>query len=230
MSNLAEKRIEDSIRRRIKCLADERKVALSAIALKSGVDQGAVKALYEQDGITKKRISGKTAEKLEAGLDAMERSLGMVKRCSSCGTVLPYGRFYTDKNSKDGLRARCKQCFKEEARERERKDKATKGAKSMNNNTEKAMTAEIVRRVKREDKPQVESKYMAPYFGITPKQLDEVRKGQWDKLLLTPKEPKRADSVLEAVESLRGEIACLRREIETVMVEMGLDVKHGDAE
>ena len=221
--NLADKRREDSIRRRIRALADDRKVALSAIALKARVDQGTVKALYAQEGVKKQRISTATADKIEKALDEQERALGMVKKCTKCGRELPVGMFSRHKSSPDGLQYSCKECHSKSYSE-------SKGRKAeMNNNSEKAMTAEIVRKVKSEDKREVESKFMAPYFGITPKQLDEVRKGQWDSLLLTPKQPKRADSVLEAVEMLRGEVAGLRREIESVMLELGIEAKEDAA-
>ena len=66
---------------------------------------------------------------------------------------------------------------------------------------------------------------MAPYFGITPKQLDEIRKGQWNNLLYTPKKPEPANTVLASVESLRAEVAGLRREIEAVLIELGIEIK-----
>lgn len=230
---LADKQREDAIRRRIRALADERKVALSAIALKAGVEQDAVKALYRQEGVKKKRVSEVTAAKLEKGLDEQERALGMVKRCGKCGRTLPFGAFSVDRHKRDGMAAKCRDCNRaanKEWRDKKKSDGKKNDGKeeTVNNNTENAMTAEIVRRVKAEDKRDVESKFMAPYFGLTPKQLDEVRKGIWDKLLLTPSEPKRADTVLEAVERLRCEVAALRREVETVMVEMGVDVKVGE--
>ena len=220
--NLVDKKREDGIRRRIRRLMDDRKVAASAIAMKARVEVGTIRALYEQDGVSKFRITEPNAAKIEAALDEQEAALGMVKRCGSCGRKLPVGRFSANKSRKDGLQSCCKECQTRQVTESKRKRR--EGAK-VNNNTENAMTADIVRKVKAEDKRDVESKFMAPYFGLTPKQLDEVRKGLWDKLLLTPSVPKRADSVLEAVENLRGEVAALRREVETVMMELGVDVK-----
>lgn len=35
------------------------------------------------------------------------------KVCKECGKELPLSQFYTDKSSKDGYRARCKACYKE---------------------------------------------------------------------------------------------------------------------
>ena len=218
-----EKTREDSIRFRLRRLADERKVALSAIAMKARVEVGTIKALYAQEGVSKLRITEANAKKIEQALDEQERALGMVKRCSKCGKTLPVGHFSRNKARRDGLQGFCKKCA--QVAEKESRAKKRKKESTVNNNTEKAMTAEIVRTVKAEDKRDVESKFMAPYFGITPKQLDEVRKGIWDKLLLTPKAPKRADSVLEAVEMLRGEVAELRREVESVLIELGADVK-----
>ena len=221
---LVDKNREDAIRKRIRRLVDERNVAVSAIALKSGVEQGTVKALYAQEGVKKQRISDVTATKVEHGLDEQEKALGMVKRCCKCGKTLPVGRFGMNKTKRDGLQSECKECLNAIIAESRRRNKDKKKEKHMNNNTEKAMTAEIVRKVKAEDKPDVESKFMAPYFAISVKQLDEVRSGSWDSLLLTPKVPKRADSVLEAVELLRGEVAGLRREVEAVMVELGIEI------
>ena len=220
MVKLAEKVCEDNIRQRIRRLADERKVALSAIAMKAKVEVGTIRALYEQDGVSKLRITEANAKKIELALDEQERALGMVKRCGKCGKTLPVGQFSRNRARRDGLQGFCKKCARVAEKESKRKKEGT-----VNNNTEKAITAEIVRRVKAEDKREYESKFMASYFGITPKQLDEVRKGVWDKLLLTPSVPKRADSVLEAVELLRKEAAELRREVESVMVELGVDVK-----
>lgn len=219
--DLAGKRREDAIRRRIRELVDGRKVAISAIALKARVDQGTVKAVYENSGPKKQGIMAATAGKLEAGLDEQERALGMVKRCGTCGRELPVGRFSANRCADDGLQSQCKECVSAAYRKRS----GGKGAEKVNDYTKRNIDADIVRKVKAEDKRDVESKYMAPYFGLEPKQLDEIRRGIWDKLLLTPMVPKRADSVLEAVELLRGEVALLRREVESVMMELGVDVK-----
>lgn len=223
--NISERKRVAAIGKRIRRLHDGKGVALSAIAMKSGVEQGTVKALYEQKEFSKRTIAESTAAKMEKGLDAQERALGMVKRCAKCGRELPYGQFHNDKCAKDGMRSACKECLKQAKKGPKKGSRQEREEKAVNNNTETAMTAEIVRRVREEDKRDVESKFMAPYFGITPKQLDEVRKGIWDKLLLTKKEPKRADTVLEAVEMLRGEVASLRREVEAVMLELGIEVK-----
>ena len=220
--NVCSKKREDFIRKRIRRLVDERGIALSAIALRANIEQGTVKALYEQQGISKQKVVDKTAEKLEKALDSIEMSQGMVKRCTSCGRELPFGKFHSHAQKHDGLNSVCKECRKKEYK---KAGMAEKKERVVNNNSETAVTAAIVQRVKDEDKRDVESKYMAPYFKLTPKQLDEIRKGLWDKLLLTPKKPERADSVLSAVEALRGEVAELRREVEMVMLELGIEVK-----
>ena len=224
---ITDKKREEAIRSRVHRLVDDHKVALSAIALRSGVEQGAVKALYNQNGVEKRKISEATAKKLDDGMDAIEAGLGLVKRCAACGKELPFGMFHADRNQKDGLRSACKECTKAQvkARKTRKQGKTAQEEDKMNNNTENAITAETVRKVKAEDKREVESKFMAPYFKLTPKQLDEIRKGMWDKLLLTPEKPKRADSVLSAVEALRDEIAGLRREVEAVMIELGCEMK-----
>ena len=221
--NLADKKREDAIRRRIRVLVDERKVALSAIALKARVDQGTVKAIYDNSGPKKQGIMEATAGKLEAGLDEQEKALGMVKKCGHCGRTLPVGRFSVKNAAADGLQSQCKECVREAQRKTAGQQKGRKERK-VNDYTKANVDADMVRKVKAEDKRDVESKYMAPYFGLTPKQLDEIRRGIWDKLLLTPKVPKRAGSVLEAVELLRGEVAQLRREVESVMMELGVEV------
>ena len=95
----------------------------------------------------------------------------------------------------------------------------------MNNNKEKAITKEIVQKVKEEDQKSVQSKYMAPYFGVTPSQLDEIRTGKWDKLLEFPKKPKRADTVLEAVELLREELFEMKSVIKLLLDELGVESK-----
>lgn len=215
--NLADRRRVDRIQKRIKRIVDGRKVAISAIAVKAHVDNGTVKAVYERNGHAKQTISTRTAGKLESGLDELERSMGMVKTCARCGKELPVGRFNSHSSSSDGLQSYCIECHKEY----KRKAKETK----VNNNKENAITAETVRRVREEDKRDVESKFMAPYFSITPKQLDEIRRGTWDKLLYATDKPKRANTVLEAVESLRDEVAQLRTEVRAVMVELGIEVR-----
>lgn len=215
MTRLSDEKKEAFTRKRIRRLVDDRGIALSAIAIRAGVENGTVRALYEQEGHCKKRVRVSNIAKLGKALDTLETSLGMVRRCSRCGRELPYGMFHFKHDNPNGINTICRDC------------KSSKGGK-LNNNTQNAMTAEIVRRVKSEDKRDVESKFMAPYFGITPKQLEEVRKGQWDKLLLTPSEPKRADSVLESVENMRKELAALRREVQAVLVELGVDVAKVD--
>ena len=219
---LSDKARQDRIRKRIRFLVDERKVALSAIAVKAKVETGTVRALYEQQGVSKQRVSEQNARKIEAALDEQEVALGMVKRCVKCGKTLPVGMFNANRTTKDGLQSYCRECQRGISKKTPKKRRDERGGQ-MNNNTETAITAEIVRRVKDEDKRDVESKFMAPYFGLKPKQLDEIRKGLWDKLLFTPSVPKRADSVLEAVELMRKEVAELRREVEAVMVELGVE-------
>ena len=226
MSELSDKKLEEFTRKRIKRLVDEKGVALSAIALKAHVEQGTVKALYEQEGHSKKRVLDHNIGKLDRAMDEIERSLGMVRKCTGCGKELPYGRFHFAKAKRLGITEKCRACAKSQAKNRK---SGAKEKKSMNNNTERAMTAEIVKKVKEEDKKEVESKFMAPYFGITPKQLDEVRRGVWDKLLLTPKTPQKAESVLAAVEMLRAEVAGLRREVQSVLIEMGVEMKEVDS-
>lgn len=218
---LADKKREEAIRKRIHALADGKKVALSAIGLKSGVEQGTVKALYDQKGHEKRTISVVTASKLEKGLDELEKSAGMVKKCSRCGKELPYGQFWANNGKKDGLQSECKDCMRVIIA----KSKEKKREKPVNDYKDKPVTAEIVKKVKAEDKKDVESKFMAPYFGISPKQLDEVRRGQWDSLLFKVKTPEPATSVQSAVEALRMEIADMHTALNVLMHEMGCEVK-----
>ncbi len=214
--NITEKKRVKAICVRIHRLIDDNGLSTSASTMRSGVEKGTVKALYEQKEFEKRTIAETTARKLDKGLDDCERSIGLVKRCNKCGNELPIGRFYANRRTGDGLDTICKECSKSHGKE--------KGVAKVNNNTETAMTAEIVRRVKNEDKKDVESKFMAPYFGITPKQLDEVRRGTWDRLLYEPKQPKRADSVLASVEALRSEVSELRSEVRKALVSMGVDL------
>lgn len=230
MTVLADKMHEKTIIDRIKRLVDEgnkvEKVSINAIAMACGVEKSVIYNLYNNNS-NKKRITEQNRKKISAGLDKLEIKLKMTKVCGTCGQELPVGQFSRCKSSKDGLYYQCKKC-KESRRQavKEAKKEQNKGVeKPMNNNKDVAITAEIVRRVKAEDKLQVESKFMAPYFGITPKQLDEIRMKQWDSLLLTPKVPEKAESVLASVEALRGEVASLRREVQAVLIELGVEVK-----
>ena len=215
MATLVKTITEKRIRQRIDDLVNEHGVALSAIALRSKVPQKTIEVLYNQKKPTKSKITKANAEKIENGLDAIEMSLGLSMRCSKCGIVKPLGRFYKNKSKPNGKADWCIPCSSKRNRE----------YKKMNNNKDQAITAEIVKRVKEEDKRDIESKFMAPYFGIAPKQLDEIRRGIWDKLLVSPRQPKKAGTALEAIELLRAEQAELRREIEFIMLDMGIDVE-----
>lgn len=62
---------------------------------------------------------------------------------------------------------------------------------------------------------------LAPYFGITPKQLEAIRKGEWDSLLYKKEPPKPAVDVKNAVEALCMEIADMHSALNRLMAEIG---------
>ena len=225
MSDFLRKDIVERLSRRVRNLVDNHNVALSAIALKACLRQDIVKSIYEPSNASKKNIFESTGKKIDEACDEIETSKNLVKACSKCGITYPIGRFHRRSSAKDGHSSVCPACKLKYKRQKKQEDKEKAG--SMNLGKDVAITKEIVQKVKAEDKSDVESKYMAAYFGIKPAQLDEIRRGVWDKLLLTPKEPKRADTVLASVEELRKEVALLRREIEAVLIEFGINV--GDA-
>lgn len=231
MTTICEKNREQMIIKRIRRLINEggpvKKTSLVTIAMNSCVEKHTVKSLYEDKPTRKASISEPTAKKLEIGLDKTEIDVGLVKHCPTCNKDLPLGQFHFSKTYPDGTYYQCRECKKKHRRQQQtqKKTERAEGKRKMNNGKEKAITAEIVKRVMDEDKRDVESKFMAPYFGITPKQLDEIRKGQWNNLLYTPKKPEPANTVLASVESLRAEVAGLRREIEAVLIELGIEIK-----
>lgn len=236
--NLASRERQKVIRFRMGRLVEDHGVALSAIAGKSNVDLTTVKNVYCSEN-RRKRIHEKNAEKLEKGLLALEGERGIVKRCRKCGRELPLSSFYVDRRAKDGLLGACKECYVKGKEERDRKGKnpapqvekelvptGSDGGNAgredgMNNYSEVALTKEIVKRVKAEDQPEVEPKYMAKWFGISEKQMVEIREGKHDSLLKCSKKPKPAESVHASVEALRGEVAALRNEVQTLILELG---------
>lgn len=188
------------------------------IAAECGVNWG----LFQRylDGTSNKRMLELTAKKLAAWLDAHDEYMPKdMKRCTKCGKVKPLTEYYKDKTKASGYESKCSECAKEYQRDHKRRRQMA------NNNTEKAMTAEIVRKVKAEDNPDMPPAMLAPYFGITPKQLEAVRKGEWDSLLYTKEPPKPAVDVKNAVEALRVEIADMHSALNRLMAEMGCEMR-----
>ena len=157
------------------------------------------------DGTSNKRMLVKTAKNLVDWINAHDEHMPKdIKRCSKCGRVKPISAFYKNTSKKDGHQAWCKTCTKEHIK--------------------KAITAEIVNKVKAEDNPDVSSAMLAPYFGITPKQFDAIRNGEWDSILYKKEPPKPATDVKNAVEALRVEIADMHSLLNRLMAEMCVTV------
>lgn len=174
------------------------------------------------NGTSNKRMLVKTAKNLVDWINAHDEHMPKDrKRCSRCGKVKKLSQFYQNKHSKDKRRSECIDCNKEMQK---LSKKNNEGDSMANNNTEIAITAEIVKKVKAEDNPDVSSAMLAPYFGITPKQLDAIRNGEWDSILYKKEQPKPATDVKNAVEALRVEIADMHSLLNRLMVEMGVSV------
>ncbi len=192
------------------------------IAAECGINWGLFQ--HYLNGTSNRRMLELTAKKLMTWVGSHDEYMPKGwKKCSRCGNPKPLSEFYKATGKKDGRRSECKGCSKKEQNNRNKERR-----KSMaNNNTEKAMTAEIVKKVKAEDNPDVSSAMLAPYFGITPKQLESVRKGEWDSLLYRKEPPKPAVDVKNAVEELRVEIADMHSTLNRLMAEMGISEKVG---
>lgn len=163
------------------------------------------------------QISVLQYNRMTAWLDSHEYGL---KKCLKCGRELPLDSFNKHARRPDGHQDYCRECAAESKKEWRQKHKESEG--SMAN-----IAASVVRKVKEEDKPEYESKFMAAYFGINPEQLDEIRAGKWDKLLLT-EPPKPADTLKDAVEQLRIELAETKNLVEKALLSAGFEIP-GDA-
>lgn len=187
------------------------------IAAECGVNWGLFQ--HYLDGTSNKRMLVKTFKELTAWLNMHDEHMPKdMKRCTICGKVKPLSEFYKNAGKKDGRRANCSECSRRYQREHKKGKEISNMA---NNNTEVAMTAEIVKKVKAEDNTSVSSTMLAPYFGITPKQLEAIRKGEWDSLLYKKEPPKPAVDVKNAVEALRMEIADMHYALNRLMAEIG---------
>ena len=180
---------------------------------------------HYMDGTSNKRMLVKTAKNLTEWLNTHSKYKPKdVKRCRNCGKIKPLSEFDADARTKDGKRTVCATCVKvlSATAKAVSDDVKKKGDDMSNNNTEVAITAELVKKVKAEDNPDVSSVMLAPYFGITPKQLDAIRNGEWDSILYKKEQPKPATDVKNAVEALRVEIADMHSLLNRLMVEMGV--------
>ena len=192
------------------------------IAAECGVNWGLFQ--HYMSGNSDRRMLELTAKKLTSWLDAHDEYMpDDYRRCTKCGAVKPVAEFYKDSNKASGHRAYCAECARKYQRryQMERTKRKKEEMRMANNNTEVAMTAEIVKKIKDEDKSDVNAAMLAPYFGITPKQLEAVRRGEWDSLLYRKEPPKPATDVKNAVEMLRVEIADMHTALNRLLVEMG---------
>lgn len=185
------------------------------MAAECGINWGMFQHILNKSN--NKKILAITARKLERWLDRHDEYMpDEWKRCTKCGKVKPLADFYRDSSRSSGRRPACAECTKLIAnKNKEKKENMS------NNNTETAITEEIVKKVKAEDKSDVPSSMLAPYFGITQKQLESIRNGDWDNLLYKKEEPKPATSAKEAVEALRMEIADMHTALNRMLMEMG---------
>lgn len=213
--NIVDVNREKELMKLVKAYVDKGAPA-RVIAAECGVNWGLFQ--HYLDGTSSKRMLEQTYKKLTKWIDEHDEYMPKdAKRCSMCGKVKLLSDFHKDRWKPDGHRSECASCFKE------KKAKRRKGEKidMANNNTEPAITAEIVKNVKAEDNQDVPSAMLAPYFGITPKQLDAIRNGEWDSLLYKKEPPKPAIDVKNAVEALRVEIADMHSSLNRLMAEMG---------
>lgn len=188
---------KDRIRNRIERLVKSKGVELSAVAADAGVETGTVQALYDNRS-SEVTMTVQEVKRLSDALDRLETRNGLVFRCADCGEVKPMGRFYMHKKAKNGIDTTCIECRKKKGGKKKDMKKGT---------MQGTVTADIVRRVKSEDKREVESKFMAPYFGIQPAQLDDIRRGKYDNLMFAPKSNQQ-----DAINALRDELHEMRAE------------------
>lgn len=196
-----------------------------AIAAECGINWGLFQ--HYMSGDSNKRILELSAKKLAAWIDGHDEYMpDSYARCTKCGKVKPLDEFHKDASKPTGHRSCCVDCRRRY--ERERAVKIRKESDMANNNTEVAITIEIVKKVKAEDNPSVPPAMLAPYFGISPRQLEAVRNGEWDSLLYKKEPPAPATDVKNAVEALRVEIAEMHSALNRLMMEMGC-AEVGDA-
>lgn len=178
------------------------------MAAESGVGWGVFQHIHggdNRDGVT-----SLTFRKLSEWMNDHPEYSPKTKRCPRCGKEKPVDQFHKDATKADGLHIQCKECVSEYQKSRKERKM-------------EAITKELVEKVKGEDKPDVESKYMAAYFGITPAILDDIRAGKHDGLLLTP-EPEPETDLVAAVNALRDELNRTERKLDALMLELGVNV------
>lgn len=158
------------------------------------------------------QISVLQFNRMTAWLDAHEYG---TKICSNCGRTLPLGSFNKHAKRKDGHQDWCRECMNDSRQQKKESDAIMA-----------EIAASVVQKVKAEDKPEYEAKFMAAYFGITPDQLGEIRAGKWDKLLLTSA-PKPAETTKDALEQLRVELCELRNLVESMVLQFGGELPKG---
>lgn len=180
------------------------------MAAESGVGWGVFQHIHGGDN--RDGVSSLTFRKLSEWMDDHPEYAPKVKKCGTCGKVKPLDSFSRNATKRDGYNSTCKDCMREYQRHHNKKE-----------NKMEAITKELVERVKGEDKPDVESKYMAAYFGITPAILDDIRAGKHDDLLLTPK-PEPETDLVAAVNALRDEVNRTERKLDALMLELGVSV------
>lgn len=109
------------------------------------------------------------------------------KKCPKCGRVLPTTEFYGNKNNKDGLQDKCKDCQREWNREYQRRKKEERRIAELNHE-DKIETERVIIDAKEHTMAKV---YSEPELAkFTPRQLMAELKSRgyrWDYML----EPQR---------------------------------------
>lgn len=165
------------------------------------------------EGTSNKGITALTARRLTDWMDHHMEYAPQVKKCSKCGHLKPLDQFYRDRTKKSGHRSLCADCQREIQKEYQKRKKEAA--------MEATITKELVEKVKAEDKREVESKYMAPYFNVAASQLDAIRAGKYDKLLLTPK-PKAETDAVTAINKLREELNRVEQKMDSILLALGV--------
>lgn len=204
----------DRLAQRLETLASYG-VSYQKVAGRAKVPGTVVTGFLEHTRATR-RMRADNAADLDAACREYEMERGLAKVCGGCGGTFALGDYPLDRRSADGRASICARCMQEFAmRKREEKERMKK---------EKVpVTADVVRRVKAEDKPDVDAAMLAPYFGITENQLLEIREGKHDALLLPP-EPEAQPDATAALNALLKEMGVLRRTVEAAMIAAGFEL------
>lgn len=161
----------------------------------------------------KRKLIQLTCKHLEEACRGYELELGLAKECDTCGKTIALGDYGLNRKKGDGHSDTCLECQKK----KQKMETIVKEKKTT------AVTAELVKKVKAEDKPEVSAAMLAPYFGIGEAKLLDIREGKYDDLLLAP-EPEEQSDATAALNALLKEMTNLRRTVEYALIQAGYEL------